>query len=541
MFRDRGGFGKGFVVLAFAVLISVTVLMVFSPKPAVAGSHNAKPADAFVDSIGVNTHLSFSDTVYEDYPLIKNKLTSLGVRHIRDHAHLNSYAPYNEKIYGKYRDLYNSGIRSNLMLSPRMLNLQSVDGEKVASIAEMAGPALESFEGPNEYDYSGDGQWAKVLRAYQQSLYDAVKNNESTANIPVIGPSLGSPLNSNDLGSLSSSLDYGNIHSYPGGQRPSAGGLTDYYVPNAKKVSGTKPLIATETGYHTAQRWTGPHPSVSEQAEGRYVPRLYLEYFNRGIKRTYGYELIDEHPDPENDEREKNFGLLRHDGTAKPAYTALKNLIGLLEDEGQSFQTSALDYTLSGATADVHRTLLQKRDRTFYLVLWVEKSSYDVDTQRGISVPSQRVDLTLNTRIARAATYLPNQSSSPVKRYASPQKLALQVPDHPLVVELTPSTSTNTAPKVKDVKPRRKARTADRTPTISATVTDAQSELVKSDIKVFVDGRQKQRFSYDRATDKLKFTSRRKLARGESHSIKIIARDDAGLVTKWLSRFKVTS
>jgi hypothetical protein len=525
--------------------------MGFSPKPAVAGSHNAKSADAFVDSIGVNTHFDHQLTVYDNnYPLVKDRLLALGVRHIRDHAFLGNDPPFDEKIYGRYRELATLGIRSTLLIDPRLTNLNTVDSTKIATIAQKAGPALEAFEGPNEYDYSGNSNWASTLRSYQRSLYGAVKSNSTTSDVPVLGPSLGNATNSGKLGDLGANLDYGNMHSYSAGEHPTSTrhfNIDSYYVPNARKVSGAEPLIATETGYHNALRQTGGHPGVSERAEGKYVPRQYLEYFNRGFKRTYAYEFIDQYADPENDEQEKNFGLLRNDGTAKPAYTALKNLIGLLEDPGPNFQTKSLNYTLSGDTANVHRTLLQKRDGRFYLILWVERSSYNVDTKQDISVPSQRVNLTLNTQISGARVYLPNQSVTAIKKYVAPSQLTLQVPDQPLVVELSPSNQTgsqdvdNTAPRVVDLKPGRGDRVKDRTPTISATVTDAQSELVKSDIKVFIDGRRKQRFSYDGTTDELKFTSRRKLARGESHSIKIVARDDAGLVTKRLSRFKVTS
>src|SRR5512146_2934684 len=43
-----------------------------------------KPADSFVDSIGVCTHYNYDNTVYRDMPTIGNKLRDLGVRHIRD-------------------------------------------------------------------------------------------------------------------------------------------------------------------------------------------------------------------------------------------------------------------------------------------------------------------------------------------------------------------------------------------------------------------------------------------------------------------------
>ena len=58
------------------------------------------------------------------------------------------------------------------------------------------------------------------------------------------------------------------------------------------------------------------------------MPRLLLEHFMRGEQRFYSYELIDEFVDPEQTNPEANFGLLRRDLTPKPAYTAMKTLLG---------------------------------------------------------------------------------------------------------------------------------------------------------------------------------------------------------------------
>ena len=59
--------------------------------PQTANSINAvaaRAADAFVDSVGVNTHLHYNDTVYNRFDdLIKPKLLASGIRHIRDGAY----------------------------------------------------------------------------------------------------------------------------------------------------------------------------------------------------------------------------------------------------------------------------------------------------------------------------------------------------------------------------------------------------------------------------------------------------------------------
>ena len=215
-------------------------------------------------------------------------------------------------------------------------------------------------------------------------------------------------------------MDYGNWHPYPGGQCPTCGDVygtnIDRLMPRYRAPSGGLPIMVTETGYHNALNGTDVgHRPVTEAAAGKYMPRLLLEYFNRGIARTYLYELIDAKPDAGKSLRDSNFGLLRNNGVEKPAFRAIKSVIGLLRDPGPAFSPGALDYTLSGATDRVHHTLLQKRDGTFYLALWQERSSYDTGARpnaaddraarRDLPVPEQPVNLAVRTPIRAASVH----------------------------------------------------------------------------------------------------------------------------------------
>src|SRR5262245_18123857 len=137
--------------------------------------------------------------------------------------------------------------------------------------------------------------------------------------MPVFAPSMGNPNNDSNAGDLSARVNYGNMHPYPGGNQPMAS--LAYHVPRIQALSKSRPLVVTETGYHNAMSWFGGHPPVSETASARYIPRLFLEYYQMGYKRTYIHELMDE--GSRLDDRELNFGLVRNNGSVKPAYTAL--------------------------------------------------------------------------------------------------------------------------------------------------------------------------------------------------------------------------
>lgn len=420
----------------------------------------ARMSDAFVNSIGVSTHLKYRNTpYYTNYPLVKEKLAKLGVRHVRDAAFVSEDAQYNDVVYGRYRDLATLGIGFTLNASPKLGGLGTLERSDVESISEMSGPALEALEGPNEYNATNhEGKnpgWVQELTIYQRDLYVSVKNNPSTAGIPVLAPPLKKPY-PRVKPDLSAYVDYANMHPYPGGRMPSAWGLDNYDIPSAREVGGAKPLMVTETGYHTTPEDTCRRTEVSESAMGKYLPRLFFEYFNRGIVRTYVYQLMDAEPDsppdpvtgvdpdnpPDKDcggyDWQKYFGLLRNDGTEKPAFQTLENTINILQDPGPTHATETLDYSLNGNTTDVSRTLLQDREGRFYLVLWQEVSSYDSRTKRDVAVPPEDVTLRVERPIRRAAIFLPNVSDEPVEVVGSRQTLNLSVPDAPLIVRLTP-------------------------------------------------------------------------------------------------------
>lgn len=94
----------------------------------------------------------------------------------------------------------------------------------------------------------------------------------------------------------------------------------------------------------------------------------------------------------------------------------------------------------------------------------------------------------------------------------------------------------NTAPTITNLKPAPGSKTRDRTPSVAATVRDDHTNLAKSNIKLFVDGKQKSTFSYDAPKNRLSYTSGR-LSFG-SHTVKIVATDGQLSTTRSWS-FKV--
>ena len=424
-------------------LTAVLLVPLVAPSAAWSAPEPARTADSFVDSMGVATHYNYDDTPYGNFAQVESRLAELGVRHIRD----GSDRGY---VWDQWKGQYDRhGIKVTALFFPATY----WDFNHMRSLMLRSPQIMAGIEGPNEPDvfpitYTKNGttyQGIPAAKHFQDDLYALVKAQPALANVPVLSPALAFRQNVDRMAPLSS-FDVAAMHSYPGGQRPT--NALDENIAAVARLGGPealpKPVVATETGYHTALGNIGiTQAGVSEAAQAKYLPRLYAEYFNRGVTRTFAYELLDEGSNP--DDAEKNFGLLRSNYSPKPAFTALKNTIALLEDPGPAFTPGSLDYTLAGVPADVQHTLLQKRNGDFYLALWREVQSFDTATKQDSAVPDVPVTLTLNTPALLAETYLPNESALPKGVYPAPGQLNLNVGDEMLLVRVTPVPEPTTA------------------------------------------------------------------------------------------------
>lgn len=262
--------------VAFIVVLLITLISLLGVKQT--SEELAAPANSFIDSIGVAVHLTYLDTAYGRYKeVIKPRLKELGIRHIRG----DSFPVADKATQDKFNTLAEIGIRSTLIMDPRLVG----DSAEVVKLSKLVIDGLEGLEGPNEWDihlereYKGKN-FPKGVRQYQSELYTAIKSDPDTAHLPVLSPSIAYPQNALQLGQVD--CDLANMHSYSFSRwGMPTGGLKNRWIPAANAVCSDKPIIATETGYHNAV--------MSEEAASKYLLRLFFEYFNHGIKRTYTY------------------------------------------------------------------------------------------------------------------------------------------------------------------------------------------------------------------------------------------------------------
>jgi hypothetical protein len=390
--------------------------------------------------VGVNTHVGYTDTAYGRWALVRDRLVELGVKHVRDASHRDGTRLGD--VVPRYNELAGLGVRGNLLSGDplRRYGSGSID-EHLAWVKRNVAGFTESLEGPNEYDYpSVDPDWAAPLRAYQCEWTRKIRGDGVLSAKTVIGPSSHIERGFDPgLGDLTECLDRGNLHPYPGAQSPDRTNQGDLSVSldGARPTSGDKAVWVTESGYHNAVNCSGcGHHPASEAAAGVYLPRLFMENFRRGIARTYSYELIDEWPDPEKDEPEKNFGLLRNDGSRKPGFVALRNLLAILGDRGSAGGKLTYSLQCSDCSEPLRQVLLRKSTGAYYLVVWRESSVWNRNTRTDIANDPRNVDLKLASP-NKLEIFDPSQSTTPIDTTTSAShRIALT--DRMTIIKITP-------------------------------------------------------------------------------------------------------
>lgn len=394
---------------AFTVAFQGAAVAAPSPRHDREGAIPRVPAiasDSVVDTYGVGIHTNFLDTPYRDADAVAAAVKDLGVRHVRDDLYLD--AP---RQYAAIRTVAAAGARFDLILGRP--DGTATPADYVDAVARLAPGAVESIEGVNEWDLKGGDGWVPEMVGWQRGIWNAAQANPATADLPVLSPALAFRWNYAGVGDLSPYADFANAHMYPGGYRPTTEiakilhALLDT-VPD-------RPVITTEAGYHNAVNASSSHPAVPEDVAGAYLPRLLLEHVAEGDHRMYSYELIDSFDDPDLNNPEAHFGLLRHDLSPKPSYLAMKRLLHRLADPGPAFDPGSLAFQVEGLPADARTMLTQKRNGTFVLLLWRDVSLYDPAHQTYQTVTPSDVTLQLGRR-AHLAVRRPSDPAVVVER-----------------------------------------------------------------------------------------------------------------------------
>src|SRR4051794_19490248 len=391
---------------AFAVAGLAALWWVLSPAGSALDVVTTRPADAFVDSVGVNTHVTYADTSYARHAEIAERLRELGVRHVRD-----GLFPERADEVAQLRALAAQGQRATLILRP--------PAARAARIVD--GPlrgAVEAVENPNELDTRGVENWPAVARSF------APRRRAAVRGVPVLGPSLAFESNRAHIASAAAQWDVTNVHRYAAGQPPERGLATDLHRARDAE-GGRKPLVVSESGYHDALHAAAGQPPVSEDAVAVYVPRLLLEDFRLGVARTFLYELADERPEPALRDPEQHFGLLRDDLSAKPAFTALRALLATLRAPRGSGGAAAPEVRTDAPARDVRVVGLDRDDGARVIALWRPVAVWSTAARRPVLPAATTVRVTFDRTPKAVALVRPSAGGA---ARALPRERSLSVP-----------------------------------------------------------------------------------------------------------------
>jgi hypothetical protein len=146
----------------------------------------ARSADALVESIGLNTRLTNVGTVYGTKweTIIKPRLLESGVRHLRDAGMTRRNDGWMQTVYGRMRELAKRGIKFDLVMFPAEGAPDSSSIYNWDRFLSYAGPAIEAFEGLNEWDLRGRSPTWKSHRSchctVEQTTAKAQRNHQDS-------------------------------------------------------------------------------------------------------------------------------------------------------------------------------------------------------------------------------------------------------------------------------------------------------------------------------------------------------------------------
>lgn len=341
-------------------------------------------AASFLDSVGVASHVTYTDGSYASLPNVVGFLNYLGFRYMRDSA------PSNDAESSRFSTLMKSGVRFTFMVN-RDQNQQLT---RLSALAKQFPGSIVAVEGPNEVN-NQPVSFAGVIgtqgaQAYQKALYAAVKSDINLRDVPV--------LNFTDYPDREGVADAGNFHSYQkGGSEPQ--NTLWYDRTNQLKVMTSLPVFCTETGYYTAVSGVD---GVNEISQAQYLVQTLAYNASAGVVRTHLYELADEKADSGSN-TEMHYGLFRADLTPKPAAVFIHNLTHFLSDAGPSAHAfTPKPFTVSFSNPDVKQLLVAKSDGSYVLLFWMQRSPWG--NRKAIALPP--VALTWKMSAVRSMTGL---------------------------------------------------------------------------------------------------------------------------------------
>ncbi|MCP5432857.1 MAG: hypothetical protein H6923_06270 [Alphaproteobacteria bacterium] len=380
----------------------------------------------FVDSVGVNVHITYYDTPYKDLDRVVEALRYLGVRHVRDAG----FKARGQEVERYVRLAEEAGVAFDIVLWPNAAFAQSFAA--LRDFHRSHPGALAAIEGPNEinnFKVAFEGKAGKEAGvAFQAHLHRLVKDDPAFAGIAVYnftGPIVDAP------------ADFANFHTYAKrGAQPRKAMVDD--LNKIRKAAPDRPVVLTETGYPTLE---GHPDGVDAATQAVFILNVLFDAARLGVARTYLYELFDERDDWKAPKGNNHYGLFDIAGTPKRSAGAVRNLLALFGDEGAtatSFVPEVPPYTVSGLPPDGASLLFARSDGAYLLALWREPPIWSQAEHSALPVEAARVTVSFAGRRADARIFDPASNGDPIDTQAGVSEVPIAIADRPVILELVP-------------------------------------------------------------------------------------------------------
>ena len=393
----------------------------------------ARAAD-FLDSVGINV-VVFDDRRHTEINL--PRLEELGVRHIRvglRAAETVDYRGDGPILLERIKDLGKHGYQVT-----GIFNCWHTMEQFEAVCEYLLPEGLYQVEGPNEpwhkqenFSWKGEG-WPHGAKQFMEDMHSMIRGNPRLKHLPIVSFS-GSTTR---YGSIEHLVDFGNEHIYPApGQAITSGDALAKKIERCRNTNYPNvPLQFTEMGYNSGEGKNPGYRPTSLSMQARGVPRLLLESYRHGLDRVFLYCLYARH--------DTGFSLLHRDGSPKPAFEAVRDMLRLLSDDrpdATTFDPQPLGLAITSRSDTVHHLLLQRSDGVWLLCLWNDVPGWDPKAKRDLKQERVPVTLKIAKAIQHIAAYEPLTRGTDAKKLSltPDHALTIHIPDHPIILELTP-------------------------------------------------------------------------------------------------------
>jgi hypothetical protein len=416
-------------------------------------SNSVMRASDFLDTLGVNTHIPYTDGGYANISNVIADIAYLGIDETRDTISdgANGSAPLSS-----YIAVAQAGVKFTIIVSATTTAGLQANLALVEQLNEAVPGSVIAVEGPNEINnfpitYNGVSGLQGALDL-QKALYSMVHASSALQGVAVdyfTGYGAGSIAQGPDPATTSGLADYDTQHPYPNNGNP-----PDEWVSRSAALTNeqpaTGPAVYTETGYSTNGGTTG---DVNQDVQAKYTLDLLMDDAKNGIAHTDLYQLLDAY-EPGSPQGDDGFGLFDPSNQPKEAATAIHDLTTILADDGKdagTFTTTPIDYSVTGLPSTGNSMAIQKSNGASDIVVWNEPEIWNESTGTEITAATKDVAVQLGATYQKVEVFDPLSSAAPIETLTNVSSVALGLTDHPLIVEVEPQTTASPPPPTTDV------------------------------------------------------------------------------------------